>query len=131
MTLDRELKGRKIYEFEKVELSPELSPGIFECVPPSGYTVNDRRDPEKFKRELAERKARRETAQEILNTRDVKQIKTLLTHPEWEIRIQALWHLQSLLKNDPNELIEIAESLKDDPVPAVRKKASSILAEKK
>lgn len=112
--LDGKFKEQKIFTFEKVDLNPVISPEIFEFTPPQGYDVYDMRDSKKFQKQIDQKKAAHEEVQQILQSRNVEQIKTLLSHQEWEVRAQALHMLKSLLKDNPQELRKVAESVKDD-----------------
>lgn len=126
--LDGNFKEQKIFTFENVKLNPDIPLDVFEFNFPSGYEVYDMRDPNQFQKDAEANAAQLKMAQQILNmTNNTEEIKSLLAHPKWEIRIQALRRLTFLLKDNPEELTEIAESLKDDPSPQVQKVVSEIL----
>ncbi len=127
------MKEQKTYTFEKVDLNPEIAPDVFEFQYPRGYDISDMQDPVRYKKESEEKAAQIQMAQQILGKvdADTEEIKMLLSHPEWQIRIQALHRLKYLLKNDPDELIKIAETMKEDERPEIQKIANDILAKHK
>jgi hypothetical protein len=128
--LEGNFKEKEIYTIEEVNLNPDFPPEVFAFDLPKGYEVNDT-DPVKLREQNEKKTAEHEKARQIFNTRDAERIKPLLSHPMRSIRYEALFYLSDFLKNDPNELKEIAELMKDDPYREIQKLAMDILANQK
>lgn len=124
------MKEQKTYQFKKVDLNPKIAPEVFDFQCPRGYDISDMRDPAKSKKDAEEKAAQLQMGMQILSNGDANEIKTLLSHPEWEIRMQALLRLKLLLKDKPDEFIRIAEMMKEDERPEIQKKVNEILSEK-
>jgi hypothetical protein len=58
----------------------------------------------------------------------MEKIKPLLSHPGSIIRIKALMTAESLLRKNPKELKEIAESMQNDPRQEIRELAANVYA---
>jgi len=124
--MDGNLKEKEVYTIEEVELDPNIPDDVFEFRPPKGYDVTDLRHgsgyDEKVKRE-SEALAQLYKLHEVS---DIPELKSLLKHESWKIRITALKIIAGLAK-DPAVLRDIAASMQNDEHPDVRKEANRIL----
>lgn len=109
---DGKVKYHETYRIEHVNLNVTIPDEVFEFNPPKGSIVYD------FRLTQDERK-----------TQEIASMKEWLGHEELEDKIKSLLRLETLLKDNPEELKNIAASMLDDEQRDIRAKALLMLGQ--
>jgi hypothetical protein len=124
--MDGNLEEKEVYTIEKVELDPNIPDEVFEFRPPEGYDVADFRPGSGYDEKVKRESEALAQLQKLHEVSDIPELRKLLKHESWKIRITALKIIAGLAK-DPAVLRDIAASMQNDEHPDVRKEANRIL----
>ena len=122
-----DVRYHKEYTISNVQVNPSIPDKTFDCNLPQDYKLLSFPSSAQSGNVSEQQNTETDEAIKILKTNDVDQISVLLSHPDWEIRALSLRKMKSLINSGSQELSTIAETMKNDNHPAVRKIANAIL----
>ena len=124
--MDGNLKEKEVYTIEKVELNPDIPDEVFEFRPPEGYDVADLRPGSGYDEKVKRESEALAQLQKLHEVSDIPELRKLLKHESWKVRLIALKTIGGLAK-DRAVLRDIAASMQNDENSDVHKEADRIL----
>jgi len=125
--MDGNLKEKEVYTIEKVELNPDIPDEVFEFRPPEGYDVVNLRPGSGYDEKVKRESEALTRLQKLHEVSDIPELRKLLKHESWKVRLIALKTIGGLPIKDPAVLKDIAASMQNDENPDVHKEADRIL----
>ena len=124
--MDGNLEEKEVYTIEKVELDPNIPDEVFEFRSPEGYDVADFRPGSGYDEKVKRESEALAQVQKLHEASDTPELRKLLKHESWKVRLMALKIIGGLVK-DRAVLRDIAASMQNDERPEIRKEADRIL----